>query len=73
MNKKAIYAVAATLTKHIPNGLNIQTYLQKYEVASEAEAIGTFVMETAKKFPEHDVHVRPVVVCLKEKSNRRTL
>jgi hypothetical protein len=68
MKKKVIYAVAATLTKHVPNGLNIQTYIQKYEVASEVEAIGTFVMETAKKFPEHDIHVRPVVICL---SNRR--
>ena len=55
------FAVAATLTKHKPGGvLSINTYINTYEARSKEEAIGHYMLDISERFPEFDVHCRPV-------------
>ena len=54
------YAVASTLIQEKPGVMNILTDIRPIEADSEAEAIGVYVLEVSKEFPEHNIHVRPV-------------
>ncbi len=55
--KEKRYAIAATMTKTIPGGMNILTSLQIVdEVHSEEEAIGAAVLNLTEQNPDHSIH-----------------
>ena len=60
------YVVSATLTKDIPTGLNIMCCSRGYLAESKEEAVGRFVLEISKEYEEHQIHVRPVCICVDE-------
>ena len=63
------YVVAATLLKEISGGLNIMTQIYKYKAKSKEEALGKFMYDVSTEFPEHNIHRRPVVVCVEDDKN----
>jgi hypothetical protein len=60
------YAVAATLTKAIPTGLNIATRLAVVIANSEDEATGWLIKKAMAELIEHEVSVVVVTPILDE-------
>lgn len=63
---KKTYAIAATYTKPISSGLNIQCAIRKIIAVSIEEAIGFFVIQMSDELPDHSVHVRPVGIAFED-------
>jgi len=60
MKKK--FAVCATLTEDVPNGINIMTDLRTVKAANKNEAMGIYIMEVSEQFKNHQIYIRPLVM-----------
>lgn len=54
------YAVASTMVKTIPSGLNLVTDLRFIEAENEHEAMGICMEQLSDCYKEHYVHIKPV-------------
>ena len=63
--KRFSYAVSAVLIKDISTGKNIMGDLRSIKAFSKEEAMGKYIVEVNKQFPDYYVHVRPLVMEIK--------
>jgi len=54
------YAVASTMLKTIPSGVNIVTDLRFIEANNEQEAIGVCMEQLSHDYMSHSVHIKPI-------------
>jgi NAD(P)H-dependent flavin oxidoreductase YrpB (nitropropane dioxygenase family) len=63
MNK---YIVCSTLIKNIPTGMTVMTDMRDICALSNSEAVGRYILQVTKEFPEYSVHAHPLATLVEE-------